>query len=595
MTQKHFIDRSRIESFQRCNRKRWHEYHDGRQQHGITPARISLALCVGGSVHAGLAELLREAVMLEKYGKIPDERSEEQAVAVALADFSQHTSAGLQVDASEAHAMGQGQDDNSYGEMLRRQALALGMTEAEANDFVITNAGGRERAASEFDRYLVAEQTALVEAMVRAYARRRLRPLLEEFEVLEVEREGTWILKEWWDCGRCKAEQWATAGICGVCGHSNLGADAESRHHQLWFMSRPDALLRHRIDSHLEILSYKTTGAWDIRKDADAKRDMQGLSEGVEVERRLGDWWSCLKHEQDPDTLGRITNEYGPPSDQMIAFLRSCSAPPRIDAIRYEYLLKGERWKDKELSAQLGMDVRSQRSALIRQYVATSIPKKGTASYSVGDVCWSWDYIKEDGTSGSLAWQNWQSHPVFNEGGGDAYAEANTSPNVTGASSRVKSWIDKLDASHETMSAYDSTTGLPPRSLGYASEAQRLGTTTQHPLDAVFIPPITVMRNDDELRDLFEQVEAQERRIAEAVSLIHAVSDNAKAHNDAVDEGEKRSLLNRHFPQTRRACEYPGTCEFAKLCWGASELRADPEGSGMYKQRVANHPQENET
>ena len=46
-----------------------------------------------------------------------------------------------------------------------------------------------ERSVREYEAYLMAEQSALVEGMVRAYARRRLRPLLEEFEVLEVERE----------------------------------------------------------------------------------------------------------------------------------------------------------------------------------------------------------------------------------------------------------------------------------------------------------------------------------------------------------------------------------------------------------------------
>ena len=61
------------------------------------------------------------------------------------------------------------------------------------------------------------------------------------------------------------------------------------------FMSRPDALLRSRADNSLYILSYKTAATWDIRKARDAEHDMQGLREGVEVERRLREWWEELQ------------------------------------------------------------------------------------------------------------------------------------------------------------------------------------------------------------------------------------------------------------------------------------------------------------
>ena len=110
---------------------------------------------------------------------------------------------------------------------------------------------------SDIDEYLYQEQKALVEAQVRAYARRRLRPLLDAYEVLEVEREGEWEL-----------------------------ADG------LWFMSRPDALLRDRQTGDLYIQSFKTGASWDVRKGKDAEHDAQGLSEGVEIEKRLAEWWA---------------------------------------------------------------------------------------------------------------------------------------------------------------------------------------------------------------------------------------------------------------------------------------------------------------
>jgi hypothetical protein len=41
-------------------------------------------------------------------------------------------------------------------------------------------------------------------------------------------------------------------------------------------MSRPDALLRHRLTNDLHIMSFKTTGAWDHRKEKDALQGYAG-------------------------------------------------------------------------------------------------------------------------------------------------------------------------------------------------------------------------------------------------------------------------------------------------------------------------------
>jgi hypothetical protein len=255
---------------------------------------------------------------------------------------------------------------------------------------------------------------------------------------------------------------------------------------------------------------------------------------------------------------------------RMTDFLFHLPAPPRIHAIRYEFLLKGERWKDKELSARLGIECRSQQSHLIRQYVATSTPKKGDGGYSVGDVAWAWEFYRvEDDKDSKLAWQNWSSRRVED----------------------VKAWIDKLDSSELLMSGEDSTVGLAPRALGWKSAAQAMGVTKEHPLDKVFVPAVTVWRNDDQLRDWVEQVEAQEREVAMHVAEVNAASD----------PGEKRSLLNRYFPQVRQSCEYPGTCPYARdrvsVCWGSAEMQADPlgVGGGEYVRRVANHPVENQS
>jgi len=581
MTTKIFIDRSRIITRERCPRRRFLEYHESGT--GIVPKRTPLALGVGSAVHSGLASLLMNASDMDNQSGLY--AIEEDAVRAALADFSAHAS-GLELDANESAALGVVQADaKQLAEQMITQARELGMSESDIAG--ITQGVDPAVASSEFERYLFAEQSALVEALVRAYARRRLRPLLEEFEVLEVEREGAWKLSEF-DCFTCDGNSsipdmnaggaaFGNPITCPACGGTGKA--------ELWFMSRPDALLRHRQSNELYLLSYKTTGGWDVRKARDIEHDMQGLSEGVEVERRLGGWWELIKNRP----VGALDAVAGADcSEAMFRFLRDLPAPPRIHAIRYEFLLKGERWKDRELSARLGIECRSQQSHLIRQYVATSTPKKGDGGYSVGDVCWSWDFYRpEDDKDSKLAWQNWKSRAIF----GTQTAQ------VHGLDMDVKNWIDKLDSSELLMSGEDSTVGLVPRQLGWKSAAQAMGVTKEHPLDKVFTvqgadgrptQAITVWRSDDQLRDWVEQVEHAEREVAMHVAEVNA----------ATDPGEKRSLLNRYFPQVRQSCEYPGTCPYARdrvsVCWGSAEMQADPlaVGGREYVRRVANHPQE---
>lgn len=588
MTIKVFTDRTRVIEHQRCHRRRWLGYHQGGA--GLQSRKTPLPQGVGAAVHAGLAALLREGhiptTVIESHGWESIHRlleTEEQAVSAALADFRRYANA-LELDAGESAAMQPTEEALRQTEAMIRQAAELGMADTAGLGL------DREQSRSEFDRYLFAEQSALVEGLVRAYARRRLRPLLEQFEVLEVEREGEWKLSEWRGdecrCGTKHADHWDEA--------HPYNPDS----YDLWFMSRPDALLRERRTNELYLLSYKTAASWDVRKARDIERDMQGLSEGVEVERRLALWYEAII------TLNAMGPTQWPGRDTALAsgmikiimadgcavdvstsmfnYLSSLPAPPRIHAIRYEFLLKGERWEDKELSARLGMTVRTQRSHLVRQYVAASVPARGDGGYRVGDVCWSHDFYRpEDDRESKLAWQNWKARAVWSYVGVDRSAETGGGSSSSGTIG-VSEWIDALDASELLMSGDDSTIGLPPRALGWKSRAQAMGVTREHPLDTVFPPPVVVYRNDDDLRDWFEQTAEQERRVAEGVAAVAA----------AGDEGERRHLLNVHFPMFRHSCSYPSECQFVKVCFGVPEAKADPMATGQFVARQLNHPQE---
>lgn len=526
MTIKVYVDRSRIETHQRCHRLRWYEYHQGGM--GLRSSRQPLPLAVGGAVHVGMGFLLQEGqkafdawpdLFHSLHGKVSLLSLEEAAVKCALADFAQFQ------DRLDAEGLGEGNEtDPELAEAVRVRA---------------------EAAKGPFERYLFKEQSALVEGIVRAYARRRLQPLLEQFEVLEVEREGEW-------CLHTDLESEESAHARGAMIYNIMPSGYEPK--EIWFMSRPDALLRERDSNSLYIMSFKTSGKWDYRKEKDAEHDMQGLSEGVEIERRLGEWWTMVQ--QSPDSIAHFISGADIPRGTimpaMVRFLRALPTPPRILGIRYEFLLKGDRWTDKELTAKLGVEVRSQRSPLVRAY-----KNEGMAA---GDEQWcvSWDYVKPGGEMSKLNYRAWKSAPVWE-------------------SMSIKKWIDLLDATAET-------TGEEGAGVGWSGPAQATGFLTGHPLDDVFLTPITIYRNLDELRDWVEQVEAQEIRVAEGVAEVNATTN----------EDERRSALNRNFPMARRACQYPSQCPMVPLCFGGEAIRSAPLSSGLYTIRVANHPAENE-
>lgn len=523
-------DRSRTEAFQHCNRERWwaYEYDHGQpgMALGVRPRKLYLPLAVGGSVHRGLEYLLRMSVA----GPDPHHREhiEDRAAAAALDDFAQYAGA---LDAQE-QASEQPPVAGSFGDPV---------VDARAAELDAQIARQVTDAYAQADQMLYEEQAALVEAMVRAYAKWRLPRLLEWGEVLEVEREGQWVLADWggkWDGATGKLLDDATRS-------------------ELWFMSRIDALMVERASGQLYLISFKTTGEVDRRKLDDIQRDAQGLSESVDVEIRLRRWW---KHITNHGILNlgnihdlRIGTERIP--DAMANYLSAQPSAPRVLGVRYEFLCKGYREEDRDLSRELGITVRCQRSPLIRPYVNMGMAA-GDEQY-----CWAWEYLKPDasGESSKLNYRAWKSRPVW------------TQPGMT-----IAKWVQMLADCAPTQSG---ETGLE---LGIGGPAQAVGYTSRHPLDVVLPEPVIVHRNDDELRDWLEQTEAQEVEVAQHAEMVRA----------ATDEGERRSLLNRYFPQRRAACSYPSKCAFQQLCWGGQDIRQDPIASGRYVARRVNHPQE---
>ncbi len=186
------LDRSRLAQYQRCPRAYyWGYVYKGL---GVAPSRRALPLAFGGSMHMGLEQLLRgEGV--------------QRGVEVALHEF-------------ELQARGQG-------------------LELQPNE-------------SAYEVYR--EQSALLEALLRAWYIVRYPSFMEEYEVVDLEREEEWKPSE-----------------------------------AITFMARADGVLRNRASGDLYVLSFKTTKQYSGKSAKEARMDIQGMSELVAVEERLGE------------------------------------------------------------------------------------------------------------------------------------------------------------------------------------------------------------------------------------------------------------------------------------------------------------------
>jgi hypothetical protein len=552
----YYTSRSTVQAGQRCLRMRWLENYEGEDGGGLVPERASVHLAIGLAVHAGTAVLLWEGQRAVDWlvargggsaetaiadlftetdsasGRTEARVIEQKAVEAALAELArQTTAAGVEMDAEEAAAQ-----RAAAGQTVEQSLGAAGESAIVIEFEGMSGMGdGQESAGSDpavailqpppfsAESYVAEELRALVEAMVRAWARRRWRPLLEQFEVLEVEREGKWKLAEW------------------------QGEDGERR--EIYFLSRHDGLLRERSTEFLYLQSFKTTGSWDRRKEMDAQVDMQGLSEAVDVERRLGEAWELLQDERNEDRSSQWRTDQIAQlvSPRTAEWLATQPGPPTILGVRYEYLLKGSRREDKK--AGPGEPRWNQETPLIRPWVQDGITSEDRR------WAWTWDWW-DGGKSRRLDYRSWRKVAVWRE-------------------KSVEWWIDELDAGAVQEGAVDAN-GVLLDALGEQ-----------------FVPVVVAYRNADEVLDLLEQLEAGEVRVMQAVEEVR------RAEREEGYAG-KRSTLNRLFPQNRQACSYPGLCAYrqtatqAGFCFGGPDPWHEQGVRERFRARVPNHPAEAE-
>jgi hypothetical protein len=257
--------RSAIKEYHRCPRARYYQYHfDGT---GIVPVSQSVPLVVGSVVHVGLEALIKgEGV---------------------------ETAVGMTLD--------------EYARVLDGRGFE---PDSEVSD----------------GHYTYLEQQALVEALIRCFYYRGLQPFLEEYKVLETERE-------------------------------------------IPFDLFPGGILETRADGRLEstglggiyALSWKTTNSYDKRKERDNETDDQGLSEWAAMNAWLEkEWRASLK--ETPLGLDGLHKT-------MLV-----EDPPRVSGVQMVYLKKGTR---TEWPANSGRYY--QNSSLVRPWMRDDFPSPSFA------------------------------------------------------------------------------------------------------------------------------------------------------------------------------------------------------------------------
>lgn len=361
--------------------------------------------------------------------------------------------------------------------------------------------------------FVAYEQIALAEALVRAYAVERLPALLTQYDVLEVEKE---------DCETMLSTEGFT----------------------LDWQAKADSLLREKSSGDLYILSFKTAAGWDRRKDKENQHDDQGLSELWAVEKRLAGWWVLMNETDAAKIADKSFHEMSP---FLVELLKSSPAPPEIQGIKMEFLIKGSRNENPKNSGRYVT-----YNHLIRAWRRIGIVP-GEDSYA-----WRWEFPDplNPEKKKRLSYKNWQPFNVWEE------------DSIGG----IQGWIEMLKSGMVQPEAGDPFRSAAPEEL-------RL-----NPGPVLFVTPVPYFRQPKHVEDWVEQVQWQEHNVNMDVRY-------AERSRESGDEEEYRAVLNRLFPQNRRACDWPSACQFQPICF-EYPFGQDPRIHGDFQNRIPHHETE---
>ncbi len=98
------------------------------------------------------------------------------------------------------------------------------------------------------------------------------------------------------------------------------------------------------------------------------------------------------------------------------------------------------------------------------------------------------------------------------------------------------------------------------------------------PLAQSVMIPTPYYRQEADIESWKHQVTEQETEIALDVRWV--------------ESGEKKTGLDRNFPQYRHSCHYPGDCSYLDLCYGPPQMAEDPLATERFMWRIPHHEAE---
>lgn len=366
--------------------------------------------------------------------------------------------------------------------------------------------------SAEYDRldWILAEQECLWEGLIRAFAIHRLPVILEEYDILEVEFEE--VFEGFSEC--------------------------------ITFLGKADALFIRKRDKALVILSIKTSSEYADVTTRDILHDMQGVSETFLAQERLDRAWKLYQNYHPDKEISQeeinFLNKHG--------WLSRLNSPPKLFAVQYEYLIKGQRRKNTKEETDENY---FQQSFLCHpmkfEQVRRIMLGKGGSTINPAQYKWKWKAGRQP--------KGWEKVDIWNDIG-------------------IKNWIEML------------ATGEVQPELG-------------HPFDHILHTPDLIVRSEGELREWLVSTRFKAERIRNYVEEINskALSYEEALENHpelaAIRENELQEMLWQYFEKNTLNCHdyYGRDCQFVRHCHELEPFQ-DMIDAGELKVRIPHHEAE---
>jgi len=326
---KSFISRSAVLEHFTCPYKHYLTYWAAGT--GFHPTKQSLDLLIGSVVHRGLQHLF-EHCRLHKDDEVLTNACIDEAV---------------------------GKADELWKKELGKKSLAL-------------------KSSEEYNRldWILGEQECLWEGLIRAFGIYKLPAILDEMEILEVEKEEVFS------------------------DFSPL----------VTFLGKADGLFRRKRDVAIIVLSIKTASEFADVTSRNILHDMQGVSETFLVQERLERAW---KKFNELSTEGITLSEKDVEFVNRYWWMVGYESPPKVYAVQYEFLIKGQRKQEPYKSG-----IYQQQNFLCHPYKMDSVRQifigsQRKSSINPAQYKWNWGAGKQP--------KGWEKTDIWNDIGINAW------------------------------------------------------------------------------------------------------------------------------------------------------------------------------